>query len=158
MDNSSDLDALRYAYRDFVACILSLTDTQLLASMDGWAPRDVVAHLIGWNRTLLQASRSILVGQTPAYYSDAPNDYRTINAGLVERYPSRSKDELLGELDGSMKDLDAYLVDLPASELSSDHRVTHYTGQPATVGKVIRSLASEYENHKRQTTDWLMAR
>src|SRR4030067_616777 len=92
----------------------------------GWAPRDVVAHLIGWNRLMIQASKSILAGHQPAYYSDALNDYRNINAAFIKQHLSRTKQELLHELHSSMRDFDSYVASRPGSALSSDHRDMHY--------------------------------
>jgi hypothetical protein len=121
---------------------------------DGWDSRDVVAHLIGWNRLMIQASRSILAGQQPEYYSDAQIDYRNINAAFVAEHSSRLKEELLHELHSSMRDFNSYVAGLPGAELSSDHGVMHYSGQSATVGKIMGSPASDYEQHTCQISDW----
>jgi uncharacterized protein (TIGR03083 family) len=147
--------SLRASYDDFVACVLSLPEAQFLSPLDGWAPRDVVAHLIGWNRFMIQACTSIRSGEPPAYYADAPNDYRNINAALVEHYASRSRPQLLAELEASMAEFEIHIAGLPASERSADHGVTHYSGEPATVGKILRSLAGDYEHHTRQINTWL---
>ncbi|OGO67764.1 MAG: hypothetical protein A2Z37_02135 [Chloroflexi bacterium RBG_19FT_COMBO_62_14] len=154
MENPNRFGSLRSAYNGFVACIRSLAEEHFLSPMNGWAPRDVVAHLIGWNRLMIQASKSILAGHQPAYYSDALNDYRNINAAFIKQHLSRSKEELLHELHSSMRDFDSYVASLPGSELSSDHGVMHYSGQPATVGRIMGSLASDYEQHTRQIREW----
>lgn len=150
--------SLRASYDDFLACVLSIPGTQFLSPLDGWAPRDVVAHLIGWNRFMIQACRSIRLGEPPAYYVDAPNDYRNINAALVKHYASRSRPQLVAELAASMAEFEAYIAGLPASELAADRGITHYSGEPATVGKIVRSLAGDYEHHTLQINAWLAAR
>jgi len=149
------MPSLRSSYDDFVECVLSIPEADFLTPMDGWAPRDVVAHLIGWNRFMIQACTSIRSGEPPAYYADAPNDYRNINAALVERYASRSRLQLLAELAASMAEFETYLAELPASELTLDRGILHYSGEPATVGKIVRSLAGEYNHHTRQINAWL---
>jgi hypothetical protein len=146
----SGLASLRSAYDDFVACIRAVPEAEFLIPMNGWAPRDVVAHLIGWNHLMIQSSRSILAGEAPAYYADAPNDYRNINGAFVEVYSSRSKEELLRQLDSTMKDLELYLAGLPRYDLLADRDVRHYSGEPATVTRIIASLAGDYELHTRQ--------
>jgi hypothetical protein len=158
MEHPNPMASLRSSYDDFVACVLSIPEARFLSPMNGWAPRDVVAHLIGWNRFMIQACRSIRSGEPPAYYADAPNDYRNINAALVEYYASRSRLQLLAELAASMTEFEAYIAGLPASELAADRGVTHYSGQPATVGKILRSLAGDYDHHTRQVDGWLAAR
>ena len=152
------MPSLRSAYDDFVACVLSIPEAHFLSPLDGWAPRDVVAHLIGWNRFMIQACTSIRSGEPPAYYADAPNDYRNINAALVEHYASRSRLQLIAELAASMAEFETYIGGLPASELAANRGITHYSGEPATVGKVVRSLAGDYEHHTLQINAWLAAR
>src|SRR5215211_8154374 len=89
---------LTHAYQHFSKLIDSLSDEQFLSPMNGWAPRDVVAHLIGWNRLMIEASLSLRAGKPPAYYDDAEHDYSNINASFTAKYSSQSKPELLAEL------------------------------------------------------------
>jgi hypothetical protein len=155
MSNQEILFPLKNAYQDFVGVILTLSNELFLSSMDGWAPRDVVAHLIGWNRLMIEASTSILAGRAPAYYADTPNDYSTINAGFTTKYSSNSKQELLSELKLSLESFEEFILALPDDEMLADHGVRHYSGSPATVSKIISSLAGDYQSHTRQIRDWL---
>jgi hypothetical protein len=122
--------------------------------MDGWSPRDVVAHLIGWNRHMIEASNAILGGEAPAYYADASNDYKHINAAFVQRHASRSKAALLDDLASSMDAFEAFVVALPPDELTASHGVLHYSGRPATVTGIVHSLAGDYQHHTRQVGEW----
>ena len=142
------------AYEDFVGLILSLSSEQFLSSMDGWCPRDVIAHLIGWNNLMIEASRSILAGKPPAYYDDASNDYSNINSVFTTRYSSRSKQELLAELKSSMAGFETFVLALPDRELLANHGVSHHQGGPATVSKIITSLAGDYSYHAQQIREW----
>jgi hypothetical protein len=155
MTNQEAALPLMHAYQAFVELIRSLSDEQFQAPMNGWAPRDVVAHLVGWNSLMIEASSSILVGKPPPYYEDAPHGYSHINAGFTEKFSSRSKQELLSALQSSMKGFEAFILALPAGELAKDHGVRHYRGGPATVGRIINSLASDYRHHTYQIKEWL---
>ena len=155
MPGQESMLSLIPAYQDFVELILSLSDELFLSSMNGWSPRDVVAHLIGWNGLMIEASSSILAGKLPTYYEDAPNDYSNINAGFTAKHSSRSKPELLAQLKSSMESFEAFLDALPAGELASDNGVRHYSGDPATVSRIIESLAGDYRYHTRQVREWL---
>jgi hypothetical protein len=146
--------SLDHAVQDFTSLILSLSDEQFLTPMDGWAPRDVVAHLVGWNGLMIESSLSILAGHTPAYYADVRNNYSTINAGFTAQYSSRSIQALLAELRSSMEKFRAFIHALPAEELAADHGVVHYGGSPATVARIINSLAGDYQAHTRQISAW----
>lgn len=155
MPNQDVTLPLKSAYEDFTKLILSLSDEQFLSSMNGWSPRDVAAHLVGWNGLMIDSSLSILAGRPPAYYDDAKNDYSNINAGFTAKHSSRSKQELLAELKSSMEKFEAFIHSLPAEELTADHGVVHYSGSPATVTRIINSLAGDYQGHTRQITEWL---
>jgi hypothetical protein len=146
---------LRRAYQDFTELILSLSEEVFLSPLNGWSPRDVVAHLVGWNILMIEASSSILAGQLPLYYADAPNDYSNINAGFTVKYSSRSMQELLAELKSSLEGLEAYVLALSPGELAADHGVRHYSGSPATVSKILESLAGDYCYHTNQIKEWL---
>ena len=145
---------LQLAYDNFFSCILSLPDSLLFSEMNGWSPRDVVAHLIGWNRRMIEASSSILNVQTPSYYADAPNDYRNINAQMVITFSSQSKEELLTELESSMKTFRKFIESLPLNDLVDSHGVFHYRGRPATMAGVIQSLMQDDRHHTLEIQQW----
>ncbi len=155
MKNQNVTLSLRNAYQDFTNLIFSLSDEQFLSPIDDWTPRDVVAHLIGWNGLMINSSRSILAGKPPSYYDDSKNDYSNINAGFTKKFSSRSKQELLAQLKSSMENFETFIFSLPAQELEADHGVVHYSGIPATVSKTINSLAGDYQYHTNQILEWL---
>lgn len=155
MSNQDITLSLKQAYQDLTNLILSLSDEQFLSSMNGWSPRDVAAHLIGWNRLMVEASLSIIAGKPPTYYDDARNDYSNINSGFTTKYPSQSKQELIAELQSSIEKFEAFINTLPAEELAADHGVVHYSGSPATVTRVVNTLAGDYRYHTQQIMEWL---
>lgn len=146
---------LTHACQHFSKLIDSLSNEQFLAPMNGWAPRDVVAHLIGWNHLMIESSLSILAGNPPSYYADAPNDYSNINASFTTKYSSQSKQELLEELQSSIEQLVKFIDGLPDQELAADHGVRHHSGDPATIADVIEALAGDYQEHTREIEEWL---
>ena len=147
--------SLEHACQDFTNLILSLSNEQFLSSINDWTPRDVVAHLIGWNGLMIESSLSILAGKPPLYYNDVQNDYSNINSGFTAKHSSQSKQELLAELQSSMKKLEAFIHTLSTEELVANHGVFHYSCSPATVSKIINSLAGDYQYHTHQITEWL---
>jgi hypothetical protein len=99
LDSSNRLNAFEYAVEEFTNCITQVPDDLFLSPMGGWAPRDVIAHLIAWNGEMGKACLGIQRGESPAYYADAPNDYSTMNARFVAEHNSKEKTALLRELD-----------------------------------------------------------
>ena len=155
MPSHSVLLSLKNAYQDFTRLILSLSNDQFLSPMNDWSPRDVVAHLVGWNSLMIESSLSILAGKPPSYYDDARNDYSNINSGFTAKYSSESRQELLAELESSMEKFEAFIDSLPAEELTVDHGVVHYSGSPASVTRIVNSLAGDYKYHTNQIMEWL---
>lgn len=157
MSNQDTISPLNLACQRFSNAIESLSDEQFLSARSGRTPRDVVAHLIGWNSLMIESSLAILTGIPPAYYEDAPNDYSTINAGFMKEYSSGSKGELLAELRSTMEKLQAFLQSLPAEELTASHGVAHHSGGPASVARIIASLTGDYDDHTSEIEEWFKA-
>jgi hypothetical protein len=155
MQSVNHIVPLKQAYEDFRQCILSVPDDLFLSPLNGWSPREVMAHLIGWNDYMITASRAIILGETPSYYADFPNDYKNINAEFVARYASQDKAVLLDELALSFKRFTKYVESLEPGDVGADHGVLHYRGGPATVACIIQSLAGDYEHHRQEIELWL---
>jgi hypothetical protein len=155
MSHQEAWQLLKNAYQDFVNIILSLSDEQFLNPLYEWTPRDIVAHLIGWNTLMIESSLSILEGKPPTYYDDTPFNYSHINAGYTAKFSSQLKADLLAQLKSSFEGFEAFIGGLPDEELEADHGVRHYSGVPATVGKIITSLAGDYEYHTQQIREWM---
>ena len=123
------------AHANFVLLVRSLTPEQLLRRGGGWAPRDVVAHLIGWNRNIRMGCDDIRAGRTPFYHSDAPNDYRTFNAEFTTKYSSTDGEVLLGELAEASRALREYFEGISEEDWARDFGPQHYRGGPATIDR-----------------------
>ncbi|MFH1186427.1 MAG: DinB family protein [Chloroflexota bacterium] len=150
MSKSSQLQQFDAAYESFVALLGSLSPEQFLRHDGGWAPRDIVAHLIGWNRNIRTGCEQILSGSAPFYHADGPNDYRTINAEFVAHYSSTDREALLRELAESRRSLKAFLEGVDEQDWSLDSGPQHYRGGPATVGRCVESITADYLEHAKE--------
>lgn len=77
---------LKNAPQDFVEVVPLLSSDQFLSPMNGWATRDVAAHLVGSNGLMIEASQSILAGKPPAHYADTTNDSSKFDAGFTANH------------------------------------------------------------------------
>lgn len=154
MDNSSSLSSFEDVVKEFKDCILHVPEDRFLTPMNGWSPRDVIAHLIAWNGEMLRVCMGLQKGQTPAYYTDAPNDYSNINAGFIAKYDAQEKEKLLRDLEETKSELVTYLRSLPPEEWDADHGVIHYRGGAATIRRTIQSLAGDYRHHTQEILAW----
>jgi hypothetical protein len=155
VNSSNRLISFERAVEEFNNCIMQVPESLFLSPMDEWTPRDVIAHLIAWNGEMLKVCRGIQRGETPAYYADAPNDYRNLNARFVAEHDAQEKITLLHELEDTKNELINYLRALAAEEWDADHGVIHYRGGPATISRTIESLAGDYRHHTKEILAWL---
>lgn len=147
------LQQLDKAYSAFVEAVRSLSSRTLLRSLGDWTPRDIVAHLIGWNRNIRIGCQQIRSGLSPFYHKDGPNDYREINANSIARYNSTDRSALLKELANSKDELVAYVKGLDSQDWDKDYGPQHYRGGPATIERWIKSLTGDYINHTEEIGD-----
>lgn len=146
------LEKLNKAYDDFVSVVNSLTPEAFLHSLGDWTPRDVVAHLIGWNYNIRQGCQQIRTGAAPFYHGDALNDYRTLNAEFIARFDSTDRAVLLRELEKGRAELTSFLNTIAESDWDRDFGARHYRGGPATIARSVASLTQEYLDHAREIT------
>ncbi len=145
---------LRASVATFTAYIRALPDEVFLRRFGEWAPRDVVAHLIGWNHSTLQAIDQIQRGEMPPYISDIPNDFANVNAASVRGYPSTDKAELLAELERSAEELLAALARLAPDAWMRDFGARNPIGQPILIQSQVDALSEDYLGHGAEIARW----
>jgi hypothetical protein len=149
----TQIDRLTRAVEDFHGEVASLAQGRLQQKLDGWSPRDIVAHLIGWNRYVIRGSRQIRKGELPFYDVDSGANYSKINAALVREYPSTDRQELLDELRASARELEEFLRSLDPGEWSHDYGVRN-EGSAVTIENTVDELIEDYDHHRRQIQEW----
>ena len=140
--------------RAFERCIRSLQRDQFLTQLNRWSPRDIVAHLIGWNRSLIEGSHQILKGELPFYDIDPGENYSKVNDAFVKDISSESREELLGEMNTSAEKLAVFLRTLSPDEWDHDYGVRHKEAV-VTIRNTMDELIEDYDHHTRQIEDWL---
>jgi hypothetical protein len=154
MHPTKQLKGLEEALDRFKACIRLLPEALFTARMDDWTPRDVVAHLIGWNRHTIEGCREILEDRKPHYLGDAFNDFSNLNAQSVERYSCKDREGLLAELDSSFNELGAYLRTVDPDRWETHDGVRHEKWI-ITAPDSVDALRNDYEAHREEIERWL---
>ena len=137
----------------FSAVVDSLAPGQLLAPLGNWSPRDIVAHLIGWNRHVVRGSRQLQLGELPFYDEDPGEDFSNVNAELIREYRSTDPNELLTELRASADELSEFLARLDEADWARDFGVRH-GGEALTISGTVGELIRDYPHHKEQIQRW----
>jgi hypothetical protein len=150
---SEQIDYLNFQIQEFVACINSLPASLFLKEIDSWAVRDIVAHLIGWNRHTIEGCQQIRKREIPFYFIDAVNDFSKINEVSVQKYDSKNKQKLIDELETSFQELRQFLLTLTPIEWEADYGV-RYKGAIITIKNTINELVNDYILHRQQINGW----
>lgn len=147
-----ELGELNDAVESFARLVEGLDDETFLGPLGRWSARDVVAHLIGWNRYTVRGARQIVEGELPFYDVDPGEDYANVNRTHVLEYPSRVKEDLLAELRASATELSEALSSFDSDAWSRDYGVRH-EGQIVTLRSTVDDLIVDYAHHAEQIRD-----
>jgi hypothetical protein len=143
----TDLDT---AYQAFLQTARGLSPASFLRSLGDWTPRDIAAHLVGWNRITLVGCGEVREGVVPFYFYDGTNDYRKVNAVFFRQFGSDDRETLLRDMAVTMDALVAYLKTIDEAEWEADTGIVHYRGGPATVARCVDSLIRDYRKHREE--------
>jgi hypothetical protein len=138
---------------DFVHCVASQNEELFLKRFNHWSTRDVVAHLIGWNRYTIEGSNQIMRGELPFYEIDPGEDCCKVNAGLILEYSSMDRQEMLDELQVSYQELKRFIQSLDSSEWSRDYGV-RLEGAVITIQNTVDELIEDYDIHTERIKEW----
>ena len=118
-----------------------------------WSIRDLVAHLIGWDKTNLEAAKSVLKGQVPSFYEHRDPDWRTYNAMLVRKHKKGSTQELIAAAKRSQEKLLKFLQTIPPEQFNKDFGV-RFRGYKVTIQRLLEAETEDEQTHARQITDF----
>lgn len=157
MKIDAQIERLDENLRRFHRYVESLDDVGFSSSIGKWTPRDIVAHLVGWNRYVVEGANQIRRGELPFYDVDPGENYSKVNAVLIAEYPGTNRNDLLTELRASASELRDFLGSLDPSEWDRDYGVRH-RGRVVTIRNTVDELIDDYRHHGEQIEAWNEAR
>ncbi len=153
MKIDEQVEELRRAVTELSSVVEELNSELFLHPRETWSPRDIVAHLIGWNYAAVQGSEQLRRGELPFYDIDPGEDYSQVNALFVRRYPSTDRAQLRDQLAVSAAALADYLATLDAATWSGDSGVRH-RGEALSILGTVEELIADYDHHRQQIEAW----
>ena len=112
-----------------------------------WSIKDLIAHLVGWDFTNIEAAKAIQSGRLPEFYARFDKDWKTYNAELVANYKQDDFNEMLAIARDSHRQLVAYLENLPAEAFEKDFGVRSGRKYKVTiVGLLLAEWKDECEH------------
>ena len=137
----------------FVGSVASLDERLFLRDVTNWTVRDIVAHLVGWNRYIVIGARQILQGELPFYDVDPGTDYSNVNAALIRECADTDRSALLESLAASTRELTAFLRAIDPAAWDRDFGVRH-KGETLTVKSTVDDLIGDYHHHRVQLEEF----
>ncbi len=153
MTIEDQIDHLEHCVEAFAGSVTALDERLLLRNVNGWTARDIVAHLIGWNRHIVRGAKQILRGELPFYDVDPGPDYSKVNAALVRECGDTDRSALLESLAASAGELTAFLRAIDLGEWDRDFGVRH-EGETLTVKSTVDDLVADYDHHRGQLEEF----
>jgi hypothetical protein len=114
-----------------------------------WSAKDLLAHLIGWDYTNLEAAKAILTDELPSFYAHHDQDWKSYNARLVAQHKRDDFAAMLAAAKESQQALLAYLETVPAEEFGRDRGI-RFRGYKVTIASLLQAEAKDEETHYQQ--------
>ncbi len=144
------IDDLAAARNTLLAVVRDLPpDSQDTPCIGTWTVKDLVAHLVGWDFTNLQAIKEILTGQRPSFFQYHDTDWRSYNAQLVETYRIEPLEALLESAAASHQQLVAFLQGLPPAVVL-EGKSPKEQGRVITIRRLLNAEAQDERKHRDQ--------
>lgn len=118
-----------------------------------WSAKDLLAHLVGWDFTNLEAAQSVLAGELPSFYSHHDRDWKTYNARLVAEYRRDDFAELLASVEDSLQQFVDFLETIPAEEYDKDRGV-RYKRYRVTIARLLQADIKDVKTHYKQIEEF----
>jgi hypothetical protein len=118
-----------------------------------WCMKDLLAHLIGWDLTNIQAVKDILSGALPTFYSQHDKDWKTYNANLVAQNNDQQYSALLRSAEKSNQQLANFLMTIPANEFTHDRGI-RFRGYKVTIERLLQAEIRDEGIHHLQTKEF----
>ena len=153
----SQIDRFDSAVKRLEDSLVALQQESFLGRLNGWSPRDILAHLIGWNHHVIEGGRQIQLGELPFYDIDPGENYSKVNEAIVQKISATDRQVLIKELHSSANDLKEYLRSLEPAAWAKDFGVRH-GGSTVTIRDTVDELIEDYDHHRIQVEDWAMTK
>ncbi len=118
-----------------------------------WSVKDLLAHLVGWDHTNVEAVKAILAGEIPSFYAHYDRDWQTYNARLVAEYKRGNFAQLLRSVKASHRLLVDYLKPIPAGEFGKDQGL-RVKGSKVTIARILQAEINDERIHHQQIEEF----
>jgi uncharacterized damage-inducible protein DinB len=120
-----------------------------------WSIKALLAHLIGWDFTNIEAVTDIRAGRPPRVFQHWDPEWGTYNAELVQKYKHDNFIELLAAIQESHAALIEFVRAVPAEDIDKDYGIRSPGGRNITVERFLQFEIEDEGRHEQQIHEWL---
>ncbi|MFH1524285.1 MAG: ClbS/DfsB family four-helix bundle protein [Chloroflexota bacterium] len=132
---------------DYASSIPSERHEQVFLGI--WSIKDLLAHLIGWDHSNIEAIEAVSERRLPEFYAQIDKDWHSYNAHLVSLYKKGAVADLVKNAQVSHRALVDRLTATPARELFQDNGI-RYRGYKVTIARLIEAEMGDECVHMEQ--------
>lgn len=123
--------------------------------LGSWSIKDLLAHLVGWDYTNIEAVDDIRARKLPAVLSKWNPDWAKYNAELVMKYKRDDFKEMLDCVESSHQALVEHVRAIPEEDIEKDFGVRSSWGKNVTMEWFLQAEIDDEGKHNRQIQEWL---
>ena len=120
-----------------------------------WSIKDLLAHLVGWDVTNIEAVTDIRAGRPPRVFQHWDPEWAKYNAELVRKYKHDNFSELLDSIQQSHAALIEFVRIVPAEGIDKDYGIRSPGGTNITVERFLQFEIEDEGRHYQQIHEWL---
>lgn len=121
-----------------------------------WSIKDLLAHLVGWDFTNIEAATDIQAGRRPRVFEQWDPGWVTYNAQLVQKYKREDFSALLTAIQESQAALLAFVQSIQAEDIAKDYGVRSPSGTNVTIEVFLQYEIEDESQHYQQIQAWLI--
>lgn len=120
-----------------------------------WSVMDLLAHLVGWDYTNMDAVMDIREGKPPHVFEYWDPDWVQYNAELVKKHKRQDFDEILQLITESHNALIEFIGTLPGEDIEKDYGIHSPDGTNITIEWFLQFEIDDEGRHYQQIKEWL---
>lgn len=153
LDKAEILNRLHAEYEWLQTTLAKLTPEQMLeAGVVGyWSVKDVIAHLVFWNRYPVTELEHALAGKPFAFDHSALDEH---NARAVAAYANRSLEETLADFEATFQQVVQAIEALPDAAFEPDSELERRLDD-TIAGAFGNNTWEQYHEHGEQIRAWI---
>jgi uncharacterized protein (TIGR03083 family) len=153
MDKSTVLKNVETEYQNLQDAVKGLDNDQMAQRwLDGWSAKDILAHVLGWERNMVLWLGRMANGERPVPEGTDLSDPDAWNAKFALEFAPISGSTILA----TWQQVHANF--LRAADALPDDRFGEKDGKPMTANRMLADNGSEhYKEHSAQILEWRKA-